>query len=160
MIDYLIFNIPKMDLRAPSIALGLLKATTEADGLSSRCYDLNIDLWRKLQPLGYGHWWSYNDWTWVSEKGIKDNWHILEPHVIECLEENVVKYEPRVIGMSVFSIFQYFPIENISKILRERLPDTKIHIGGPGVSIRNQVQCEEWSDVGNIEIYNTFNNNK
>ena len=146
MIDYLIFNIPKMDLRAPSIALGLLKATTEADGLSSRCYDLNIDLWRKLQPLGYGHWWSYNDWTWVSEKGIKDNWHILEPHVIECIEENIVKYQPRVVGMSVFSIFQYFPIENISKIIRERLPNTKIHIGGPGVSIRNQVQCEEWFD--------------
>ena len=48
--------------------------------------------------------------------------------------------------MSVFSIFQYFPIENISKIIRERLPNTKIHIGGPGVSIRNQVQCEEWFD--------------
>ena len=127
MIDYLIFNIPKMDLRAPSIALGLLKATTEADGLSSRCYDLNIDVWRKLQPLGYGHWWSYNDWTWVSEKGIKDNWHILEPHVIECIEENIVKYEPRVVGMSVFSIFQYFPIEFSKGILQNPLKSYQKH---------------------------------
>ncbi len=144
MLDFLIFNIPKMDLRAPSIALGLLKATTEHDGFKSRAYDLNIDLWRMMIKDGYGHWWSYSDWTLVDQKLLDENWHILEPYVRKCLEENVVPHNPKVVGMSVFSFLQYYALEKIALVLREYLPNARFMIGGPGISIRNKPVCEEW----------------
>jgi len=151
MVDLFVLNLPKVDLRAPSLALAQLKACAEHDGFTTRAFDLNIWLWRKLVVMGLGHWWSYNDSMWFDRNTIDANMNDVHSLLHQAIREEIVPYNPKVIGISLFSVLTFQPLPIMLGLLREYFPSTKIVLGGPGISIRNKEFCEqEFSKIGNL----------
>lgn len=154
--DFCIFNVPKMDLRAPSIGLAQLNGSVKQEGFNSTAFDLNILLWRHFSQQDKGHWWGYSDNTWVD----KDSWNAelssIEPVMRDILEEKLPK-NVGVIGVSLFCIFSFVPLESILKIIREIRPDSKIVLGGPGISIRSKKECDEhFANLKSKNLYDDF----
>ena len=63
----------------------------------------------------------------------------------ECVQ-NILNYEPDFVGFSMFTA--NFPaVKNVSQLLKERSPDTKIVVGGPHVSLAKEAVLEEAEHV-------------
>jgi radical SAM superfamily enzyme YgiQ (UPF0313 family) len=155
MYDFCIFNVPKMDLRAPSIGLAQLNGSVKHAGYTSTTFDLNILLWRELVQQGYGHWWTYTDDTLVDHELYEQQKHIIEPAFRKVLTEHLPP--AKVIGVSLFCVFSFIPLKSILSIVRELNPDSKILLGGPGVSIRNRLECDAYfDDLKQDNLYNDF----
>ena len=138
--DFCIFNVPKMDLRAPSIGLAQLNGSVKGAGLTSKAFDLNILMWRELSKLGYGKFWLYSDTTFVDAVEYAKHYHIIHPVMERLLIENIPK-NTSVIGVSLFCNFSFIPLKSILEILRDNYPSSRIILGGPGISIRNKGEC-------------------
>ena len=115
MIDLCITNVPKMDLRSPSIGVAIINAAAKNAGLSSIAVDLNIKLWRKFVSLELGNYWSYSDETFIDRKKFLENREIIYP----LFKEVIVSVIPpaKVIGISIFSAFNYVTLELVLEIL-------------------------------------------
>jgi radical SAM superfamily enzyme YgiQ (UPF0313 family) len=145
-----------MDLRAPSIGLAQLNGSVKSSGMSSKAFDLNILLWRELCKIGYGKFWSYADTTLVEAEKYSENYHIIHPHLERILLENIPS-GCKVIGVSLFCNFSFIPLESVLTILRDNFPISRIIIGGPGISIRNMVECDtELATLKQRDLYDDF----
>lgn len=129
MIDMVVMNLPKLDLRAPLIGLAQIKGNAQTAGFSCVAMDFNLWLWRRLVKEGKGYYWSYSDNTFVDEeehtKANLDKWY--EQYV----EEKIVPKNPRIIAISLFCVFSIIPYKVIVKHIRDKLPLSSIVIGGP-----------------------------
>jgi len=155
MIDLCITNVPKMDLRSPSIGVAIINAAAKNAGLSSIAVDLNIKLWRKFVSLELGNYWSYSDETFIDRKKFLENREIIYP----LFKEVIVSVIPpaKVIGISIFSAFNYVTLELVLEIIRELHPTSKIVLGGPGISIRNRLECEQhFRRFKKLKLYDDF----
>ena len=140
MYDFCILNVPKMDLRAPSLALAQINAIVKDNGLKSTAFDLNILLWIHFSQKNLGKFWKYSDNTFVDTESFNKNKKLITP----ILDTILFKFIPetKVIGISLFSIFSFVPLEEILKIIKKYNPYSKILLGGPGISIRNKKECK------------------
>lgn len=143
--DFCIFNVPKMDLRAPSIGLAQLNGSVKGAGFSSKAFDLNVLLWRELSKIGYGKFWLYSDTTFVDAKEYENHYDIIKPHLETILRSNIIP-GTKVIGVSLFCNFSFIPLKSILEILRDHSPASRIILGGPGISIRNFIECSDLLD--------------
>ena len=52
MIEMVVLNLPKLDLRAPLIGLAQMKGNAQAAGFPTVAMDFNLWLWRRLVKQG------------------------------------------------------------------------------------------------------------
>jgi len=165
MTDIVFLTLPRLELRAPITAPAILKAVVEKNGFSAFCYDLNLDLWLKLDEKEHGHIWFDTDLTFRYKDHFKKFWndHIL-PIAYEWVE-TIKEKSPKWIGITVFSQRSRHITFEICRFLKKELPEIKIVLGGPQAAITGK-ECykEGLSDAyvvgeGEEAILNILNNN-
>jgi radical SAM superfamily enzyme YgiQ (UPF0313 family) len=131
MTDIIFLTLPRLELRAPITAPAILKATVENHGYSAYCYDLNLDLWLNLDTSIYGNVWFDTDLTFRYEDKFNEFWeNVISKHTDRWID--VIKEKnPTWIGITIFSQRSKWISIAICQLLREKLPDVKIVVGGP-----------------------------
>ena len=142
MIDIVIVNVPYMFNTNPPMAPALLKSCVEEKGYSAVAYDLNIDFinsamhtvslisWMQKEDSfpEYSEWVAYKNW--LTEQAQK-----------------ILDYNPRWIGLSVFTKDSQLVTEDLMIALKDLDPNCKIVIGGQGADVlRGQWDCQ-WYEL-------------
>jgi radical SAM superfamily enzyme YgiQ (UPF0313 family) len=133
-VDIVILMLPKLSLR-PIHGPFLLKAAVEQSGYKCKILDLNIDLW---QRIGGGEWdylWDMGDLTFVKKELFKIFWdECLNGIALEWIEQ-LKDMNPSWIGFSLFSDRNDFVARELSKLIRNKISNSRIVIGGPFVNL-------------------------
>ena len=131
MIDIVFLTLPRLELRAPITAPAILKSVVENHGFSAFCFDINIDLWHKLDEKIHGNVWLETDLTFRYEEKFNSYWdQYILPHTASWI--SVIKEKnPTWIGITVFSQRNKWMTVAMCKLIRKELPNIKIVIGGP-----------------------------
>lgn len=130
-VDVVLLTIPKMEVKAPLVAGPALKAVLENDGFTVKCIDLNIEFYTELRSK-HASWWLFQDFTLVDETLFKKAW---EDHLKDLSMKwmnEIEKYNPKVIGVTVLGYWTYNMAGKIIEMIFAKFPDTKIVLGGPG----------------------------
>jgi radical SAM superfamily enzyme YgiQ (UPF0313 family) len=129
--DIIFLTLPRLELRAPITAPAILKSMVEKRGFNAYCYDLNLDLWLNVDTNKYGNVWFDTDLTFRYEDKFKEFWdEVITPHTDRWIEK-MMSMNPKWIGMTIFSQRSKWVTISMCKLIRERMPDVKIVVGGP-----------------------------
>ena len=112
-------------------------------GYSTKCYDLNVELyneskeWRKQGVLNYNPWDGARAYKWADkEEYFKDLHPHFEPTLRKYIDE-IVALNPTTIGFTMYSTNEH-SVMWMARLIKEKLPNVKLIIGGPGLHIRSQ----------------------
>jgi radical SAM superfamily enzyme YgiQ (UPF0313 family) len=124
-----ITTVPFIDEDTPIAAPAVLKASLQANGVECVGLDLNIEIYNKIQHYPNRH--LFLDFFYkqkINEEIIEDLTKMLDFYAIELLSHN-----PDIIGLSLFSKDSQVFTAWLCAVLRQRAPNVKIVIGGPGL---------------------------
>ncbi len=131
MYKIVLLTLPRLEMRSPITAPAILKAVAEKHGYKAKCLDLNLDLWRSLDNEKYGHIWFDTDLTFRYEDKFNNFWNdIVYEHALRWIKD-IDQYSPEWIGITIFSQRSRFIAIKICELIREKLPEKKIVVGGP-----------------------------
>jgi radical SAM superfamily enzyme YgiQ (UPF0313 family) len=131
MIDILFLTLPRLEMRAPITAPAILKAVVEKHGYKAKCIDLNLDLWHSLDNDIHGHVWFDTDLTFRYEEKFTPFWKdVIYEHAIRWVKM-IDDLDTKWIGITIFSQRSKFITIEFCKLLREKLPEKMIVVGGP-----------------------------
>ena len=124
-----VVSMPFVDDDTPMAAPAVLKASLESNGIPCVALDLNIEIYNKIQHKTNRH--MFLDFFYqqkIYEEIADDLVSMLDFYAREILSHN-----PTVIGLSLFSSQTQTFTAWLCAMLRQRAPDIKIVIGGPGL---------------------------
>lgn len=155
MLDMALISIPRLSIEVPPLNIAQLKACLVRNGFSAKCFDMNIELYKFLN---FDEWlevdsyfqtdlrYTGNDVSSEKQRDIQfSDMHLKKVKQLNCTERYLMfieeyisyiieEYNPRVVGISVFSVNSVLPCLDVCSILRSRFPDVTILLGGQGVS--------------------------
>jgi len=127
----IIAAVPYVNTARPLAAPAVLKASLSKHGIDAVALDLNADVENYLQKHKHKQ-----EFVWFFKNQI-----ISEPIVDElvsmidhCAEE-ILMHKPTIIGLSLFCYSCQHFTAWLCAALRQKSPDTKIIIGGPGLQL-------------------------
>lgn len=133
-VDIIFCSLPVLFLdRAPG-APALLKATAQEAGFSAVGIDLNIEFFINQAGRNIE---KFNRLSAVFEPhGVPDSEALqsAKQWVLDSIQL-IQKYNPKIVGLSVFTVFQHRATLLLATALRKELPNTKIIMGGYGLNI-------------------------
>lgn len=121
--------VPYTDTKRPMAAPAVLKASLEKNGFSATAIDLNSEVVAKVT----GH---------VLRDKILDFFYYQEIHneaiedisrIIEYCADRILMHNPSIIGLSLLTFTGQHFTAWLSATLKQKCPECKIVIGGPGV---------------------------
>ena len=124
-----IATVPFVDEGTPLASPAALKSSLQANGIDCVGLDLNIEIYNKLK--NHPDRQLFLDFFYrqiIHEKIVNELTRILDFYAVELLS-----YKPTVIALSLFSINSQTFTPWLCAVLRERAPEVKIVIGGPGL---------------------------
>jgi radical SAM superfamily enzyme YgiQ (UPF0313 family) len=124
-----ITTVPFIDDDTPISTPAVLKASLTKHGFECVGLDLNIEIYNKIQHHPNRH--LFLDFFYhqqINEEIVADLTKMLDFYAVELLA-----HKPDVIGLSLFSIDSQVFTAWLSAVLKERAPDVRIIIGGPGL---------------------------
>lgn len=126
MIDIVIISVPGVIRKFAPAAPALLKASIEAAGFSCQTIDFNIRLYQKTD-LDLDSLESY------FSTGINVDQKPLAEKIIESWTQDLLKLNPKYVGISVFTYQNRVATEMFCRALR-KISNVKIVLGGQGLS--------------------------
>ncbi len=148
-LDIVFLTLPRLELRTPITAPAILKATVEENGYKAFCFDLNIDLWHKLDPKEYGHIWFDTDLTFRHKDRFDEFWEEVIKSCSQSWIEVIREKDPKWVGLTIFSQRSKWISRALCHLLREQLPQVKIVCGGPFA----EFACPSMYENGLIDAY-------
>jgi radical SAM superfamily enzyme YgiQ (UPF0313 family) len=139
MLDLLICIIPKINPDAPTVGPAVLKSHCEAAGFSCEVIDFNIKLYNELKSKNKDNLYFKDDALFAIEHTAPDLTHDFElfydefEYVFLDWIEFIKKKNPRVIGLSLLTIFSLSVATRLGELIRIHIPDLKILWGGAAV---------------------------
>ena len=133
-LDLLLASLPPNYLNEPSIAPAILKSAAETNGFSCRTIDFSLHCFKTIFNRQYS---TYLEWINILPdhsdfSTVTDHQKELLDSVVNEFMGLIIKYNPRFVGLSIFSIWQqrfgYF----LCKKIKESRIDTQIILGGMG----------------------------
>jgi radical SAM superfamily enzyme YgiQ (UPF0313 family) len=124
-----ITTVPFIDDDTPIAAPAVLKASLQAHGIECVGLDLNIEIYNKIQH--YPNKYLFLDFFYeqkINDEIVEELSKMLDFYAVELLSHN-----PDIIGLSLFSTNSQVFTAWLCAVLRQRAPDVKIIIGGPGL---------------------------
>ena len=109
--------------------LARITALSRAAGYETRCYDINVDCYSKMDKA---YWDNYKDWKWTHEDYHTEIHPVIEP-ILNSYIEKIVEFDPHVVGFSIFTTSNKATTWMIQE-LRKRLPNIKVLAGGPSAT--------------------------
>ena len=125
MIDIAIISVPGVYSRLPQAAPALLKASVESHGFTCHTLDFNARFYQ--EDVDIVELESY------FATGLNKEQQPTAEQLIEKWTEDILKFNPRYVGISVFTYQNRVASELFCKALRGR-SDVKIILGGQGLS--------------------------
>lgn len=140
MTDIALISLPKLEIKAPLLALGQLKSCVESNGFTCKTFDFNMWLYQKTKDTDLNNIWDPLDNTLLDEELLEQNKNSYIPLIDEFIKNTLLKVNPKIIGLSVFS-FWTFPILKLFLKQLKKVFFKKIVIGGPALtSLQSQNQ--------------------
>lgn len=137
----LLILMPSWSINFPPYNLARLNSVAKSAGYTSKMLDINVKsknyLFAKKDRISFYPWDGARDWCWIGENYYNLLHDHLEPFFLEQLEE-IIKYEPDVIGFTTYYC-NIEPVKWMAKKIRERLPEVKIIIGGSNLQSNSHV---------------------
>ena len=126
--------MPKWAQFLPPYGLARLSSVCKESGYETISYDYNIDAYYKLRLINDSFYGSSgeNDFKWLSNEYSTRIESVLNP-IIDVWLEDIVNQKPDVIGFSLYYT-NVLPSLRMAKLLKERLPNTKIIVGGSHIN--------------------------
>lgn len=128
--DIVITTLPQIRLE-PLHGPALLKSVVESNNFRCKVLDWNYDLFLRVMQTKWAFLLDPGDMTFRSEKHFKPVW---EKYLSKIVEEWILELKdlnPQWLGISFFSQRNEFLIEEFLKLIRKKIPDLKIVVGGP-----------------------------
>ncbi len=130
-LDIVFLTLPRLELRAPITAPAILKSSVEKHGFTSKCLDLNVDLWHQLDSKKFGHLWFDTDLTFRRLELFEKFWNEQLKTIALQWIERIKEVEPKWVGMTVFSQRSKWISIFFCELLKEKIPHISIVLGGP-----------------------------
>jgi hypothetical protein len=105
-------------------------ASTIVDA-SIRCYNHYKNNIKPTGKLNYNLWDPTTIWRWCGDAYMRELHQLFEEELERCIED-VIKFQPTVVGFSVYSTNEE-PTKWMAQELKRRIPDLKIIVGGSNV---------------------------
>lgn len=124
-----ITTVPFVDEDTPLAAPAVLKSSLMAHGIECVALDLNIEIYNKIHHSP--HRQLFLDFFYeqkIHEIIADDIWSMLDFYACELLA-----HQPDIIGLSLFTHNSQVFTVWLCAVLRQRAPNVKIVIGGPGL---------------------------
>ena len=124
-----ISSVPFTDEDTPLAAPAVLKASLLAHGINCVGLDLNIEIYNKIQH--HPNRQLYLDFFYqqtIHNEIVTDLTKMLDFYAVEILS-----HEPTIVGLSLFSKDCQTFTAWVCAVLKQRAPNVKIVIGGPGL---------------------------
>ena len=125
MIDIVIITVPGVVNRYPQAAPALLKASVESHGFSCKTIDYNARFYHEVE--------SVNALETYFSTGLNTEEKELAEQLVEKWAEDLLKHNPKFVGISVFTYQNRIATELFCRALK-KLSDVKIILGGQGLS--------------------------
>jgi hypothetical protein len=141
-----LMQIPAMDLIAPTQGTAVLKAIAVEMGFECKCFDINLKTWDSLVDEGYGYLWD--EWGVDFSYALNTDPEFHKMHqttfdpdlcekvknvMLKHVDDVILQYYPRMIGICLFSIVQHVAGEIIVDYIREKYPHIELIVGGPAL---------------------------
>ena len=124
-----IASVPFVDETVPLAAPAVLKSSLESNGIDCVALDLNIEIYNKIQHRRDRQ--LFLDFFYcqiIHEEIVDELVRMLDFYAIEILY-----HRPTIVGLSLFSANSQTFTAWLCAVLRQRAPNIKIVIGGPGL---------------------------
>jgi hypothetical protein len=154
MIDIVICALPQLFLDRPPAAPAMLKAAAIQAGFTARTLDLSLGFFKRQCHRDIDVFNSLGASFRPSEQGSQQSQTARDQWCQECVDY-LASLEPRVIGLSVFSMMQHRAAWIIAQALRHQLPHVKIIIGGFGIEMQCSTLDME-SGIRKIDLVEKF----
>ena len=139
MIDLLICIIPKINPDAPTVGPAVLKAHCETAGFSCEVVDFNIKLYNELKSKNKESLYFKDDAMFALDHHTPDLTPDFEifynefEYVFLDWIELIKEKNPRVIGLSLLTLFSLSVATRLGELIRKHIPDLKILWGGAAI---------------------------
>jgi radical SAM superfamily enzyme YgiQ (UPF0313 family) len=139
MIDLLICIIPKINPDAPTVGPAVLKAHCEAEGFSCEVVDFNIKLYNELKSKNKESLYFKDDAMFALDRLTPDLTPEFEvfynefEYVFLDWIDFIKEKNPRVIGLSLLTLFSLSVATRLGELIRKHIPDLKILWGGAAI---------------------------
>ena len=152
-LDILLVSIPRLSVEVPPLSIAQLKPSLAKAGFKSQCLDLNIELYHEFT---FEEWLEIDNYfqtdlryTGNDSSGIQReiNFEVMHENKKQGLQvfekymdflnrwvDIMLAKRPTWIGVSVFSVNSVLPSIDLCSVIRKKSPNTKIMLGGMGVS--------------------------
>lgn len=132
VVDMFLVTIPWWDIVVPYCAPAVLKGIAKSHGFNIKTKDFSIDLNYKFSKKT-----NYQDYqNYFLSQDDRSKFPEIEEfyeHIVETIRQTPCRY----LGISVFSIHTHRAALELLELIRQRLPDIKIVVGGRGLSIKS-----------------------
>ena len=125
MIDIVIISVPGVMRKTPQAAPALLKGSVEAAGFTCNTIDFNIRFYQEVE--------KYNALETYFATGLNIEEHSQASELVEKWVEDILKLNPKFIGISVFTYQNRVATKLFCQHIR-KLSSAKIVLGGQGLS--------------------------
>ena len=163
MTDIIICIIPKINPDAPTVGPAVLKSHLMNAGFSCDVMDLNIRLYNSLKAINkHDHYFFDNDGLFTTnhhDLDVGNNLIYFSQEFIDFYKENSHIFmewiddfktrNPTWIGLSILSMYSNSVAIQLSILIRQHLPNTKIVWGG--AQIENGI--EKFKNLGILDHY-------
>jgi len=141
-------SVPVWTIETPPLNIAYLKAYLKSKGHSVKCFDLNIELYHKIEPEQRMYWQSLHYSKWQDRQKYEETIlsRVVEPH-INSLVDRILSVNPKIIGISVYSACF---AKTLARKIKERNPSMLIVAGGQ-VCV-DQMQGKNLKASNNIDV--------
>lgn len=139
MIDLLLCIIPKINPDAPTVGPAVLKSHCEAEGFSCEVVDFNIKLYNELKSKNKQSYYFKDDAIFALDHQTPDLTPEFEvfydefEYVFLDWIELIKEKNPRVIGLSLLTLFSLSVATRLGELIRKHIPELKILWGGAAI---------------------------
>ena len=152
-LDILLVSIPRLSVEVPPSSIAILKPNLINAGFTCKCLDINIELYHEFT---FEEWleidnyfqtdlrYTGNDTSGKQREIDFETMHVNKKEGLKVYKKYMdfldrwtnimLAKKPRWIGISVFSVNSVLSSIDVCKMLRKKSPNTKILLGGMGVS--------------------------
>lgn len=154
MLDIALVSIPRLSIEVPPLNISQLKSCLTEHNYTAKCFDFNIALYNFLN---FEEWleidnyfqtdlrYTGNDvnfkkrdiefFTMCKKKNKNITFKEKYLQFMDSFFSDIIKnYNPKIIGLSVFSVNSVIPCVDICKFIKNKYCSVKILLGGMGVS--------------------------
>ena len=163
MTDIIICIVPKINPDAPTVGPAVLKSHLMDAGFSCEVMDLNVQLYNSLKAINKHDYYFFeidglfsthhsdldveNNLIYFSQEFI--DFYLENRHVfMEWIDEFKIR-NPKWIGLSILSMYSQSVAIQLSILIREHLPNTKIVWGGAQI----EYGIQKFKEMGILDHY-------